>query len=427
MLKASVGTLDLERGTVIDGIYRVVGPLGEGAMGVVVQAHDNLLQRDVAIKLVRPELLGPALRDDFLSEARAMARVRHPHVLQIYSLGQHGDAPYFVMELVQGKTAESWLAARPAGTPPDLEVALRILDQTCQGVSAIHAAGAVHRDLKPSNLLLDSAGRVRVSDLGVAYLPRAAGVQQARGIVGTPAYMAPEMVLQSDIAPELFARADVFSLGCIAFELLTGSLPFVGNSSLMQMVAQTTHEAPRVTSLRADLPAQFDDVIARALVKDPAGRTPTAAAFRRALLAASAESTEPDFILVAEDDADFREVLEVKLSHAFPDAVVECVADGALALASFDEKRPSIVILDLQMPNLDGMELTGLLRSREGIVGVPIIVLTASGGPKEWKQLQAMGVDAFLMKPVNLDDVVTLVRRALGRHSRSRPSVPPRV
>ena len=418
--------LNLEAGTLIDGIYRVIGPLGEGAMGVVVRAHDNLLEREVAIKLVRPDLLGPALRAHFLSEARAMARVRHPHVLQIYSLGQHGDAPYFVMELVQGQTAQSWLSSRPAGEAPDFETVLRILDQTCQGVSAIHAAGAVHRDLKPSNLLLDSLGRVRVADLGVAYMPPRLGVKAARGIVGTPAYMAPEMVLQSDVPPELLSRADVFSLGCIAFELLTGTLPFVGISSLLQMVAQTTDEAPRVSSRRADLPAQFDDVIGRALAKDPAARTPTAAAFRRALLAASAESTEPDYILVAEDDADFRDALELMLHREFPDAVVECVADGALALESFDRKRPSIVILDLQMPNLDGMELTGLLRAREGALGVPIIVLTASGGPTEWKKLRAMRVDAFLLKPVNLDDVVTLVRRALGKHSRSIAPLPPR-
>lgn len=423
-----VNPLGLDAGTVIDGVYRIVGPLGQGGMGVVMLAHDERLERNVAIKLIRPELLHSVdLRDRFLTEARAMARVRHPNVLQIYAFGEFETAPYFVTELVEGQTVEQWLRARPEGTAPDLDIALRILEETCLGVTAIHAADTVHRDLKPSNLLLDSEMRVRVADLGVADLLRRAGVEGKRDIVGTPEYMAPEIVLQTELPPELMQRADVYSLGCIAFELLTGSTPYPLEGSLVRMFAHITNETPTPSARRPGLPPEFDDVVMRALAKDPRERTRSAEGFRRGLIAARDRMSEPVRILVAEDDPDFREVLEITLVREFPDALVECVADGSAALEAYDQRHHSVAILDLQMPNLDGMELTGLLRARDrdGARAVPIIVITASGGPTEWKRLSAMGADGFLVKPVNLKDVVTLVRRALGDRARSVPPSTP--
>lgn len=152
----------LSAGNIIDGTYRILGELGHGAMGVVLLAEDAQLKRKVAIKLVRPELLGPGFRSRFMEEARAMARVNHPNVVTIYASGTHDSMPYFVMELVDGLTIEAWLAQRPH--PIDLDVALNILNEVCAGVSAIHAAGAVHRDIKPSNILIGTDSRVRITD-----------------------------------------------------------------------------------------------------------------------------------------------------------------------------------------------------------------------------------------------------------------------
>ncbi|RYG66178.1 serine/threonine protein kinase, partial [bacterium] len=155
-------------GTVIGGVYRVVKLIGEGAMGVVLLAHDTALQRSVAMKLIRPELASSSLRDRFLQEARAMARVSHPNVVQIYAFGDHEGAPYIAMELIPGSTLEDLRLSAPAGGVPDRDLVLRILDETCHGVSAIHAANTVHRDLKPTNILLDAEMRARVADFGVA-------------------------------------------------------------------------------------------------------------------------------------------------------------------------------------------------------------------------------------------------------------------
>jgi serine/threonine-protein kinase len=404
---AAVGGVDLAPGTLIGDSFSIVRPLGKGAMGIVVLAHDTKLDRQVAIKFVRPDL-GAGFRRRFIAEAQAMARVNHPNVVHIHAFGQHGEVPYFVMEHIEGPTLERWLKTK--ASLPDIDVAVRILEEICHGVSAIHAAETAHRDIKPSNLLLDSALHVRIADLGLAVLSHDSNSKE---IVGTPGYMAPEIAYPEGHDPALLPRADVYSLGCVAYELLTGREPFETKSNLEMMLFHATKPVAPPSTLRVGLSPAFDDAILRALAKDAKDRTPSAEAFRIALVAARDGLREPDRILVAEDDADFREALEIALTREFPHADIECVPDGRAALEAFERKTPSVAILDLAMPHLDGLELTGLLRARESSATMPIIVLTASGGPEEWKRLSAMGADRFLVKPVNLHDVVAMVRRAL--------------
>jgi eukaryotic-like serine/threonine-protein kinase len=412
-------------GTIVHGVYRIVEQLASGGMGVVMLARDEQLERNVAIKFVLPELLErPGWRARFVSEARAMARVRHPNVVQIYAFGEHRGAPYFVMEYVKGQTVQALLRAREDDEkPPDMALAIRILDEACQGVAAIHAAGTVHRDLKPNNLLLDAELGLRVTDFGVSDLLQRIGPDGRRELVGTPAYMAPELVIGHDVPPELAYRVDVYSLGCLAFELLTGTLPYSAEDTLHRMLAHVVRDPDRPSQRCPRLSADFDDAVLRALEKDPAARTPTAEAFRRALLAARDKTTDPVRILVADDDDDFRHLLSVSLEREFPGVEIQCVVDGSDALKAFDERPPSIAILDLQMPRLHGIELTGLLRARDEAHNVPIIVITANGGATEWKRLSGMGADGFLVKPVNVKDVVMLVRRALGDRRSAPPSL----
>ena len=378
---------------------------------------------------MRAELLdSESLRARFLDEARAMARVSHPNVLQIHAFGEIDGAPYFVMEYVEGSTVEAWVAESARdGRSPDLDVAFRILDETCEGVEAIHAAQTIHRDLKSSNLLLDRQMHVRVADLGLANVLRDERGAERRDIVGTPAYIAPEVALQHEMPRELQTRADVYSLGCIAYELLVGTLPFHAPTTIALLLKHASEPVPRPSEVRADLPPGIDAVFQRALAKDPRDRTPSAEAFRRELLAARDRTSEPVRILIAEDDPDFREALALVLAREFPYAMVESVGDGASALAAYEERRHSVAILDLRMPGLDGMQLTQKLRAHADSAATPIIVLTASGGPPEWKRLSALGADGFLVKPVDLRDVVTLVRRALGDRARAGSRVTPVV
>jgi serine/threonine-protein kinase len=158
-----------------------------------------------------------------------------------------------------------------------------------------------------------------------------------------------------------------------------------------------------------------------ALAKKPEERTPTVEMFRRCLMEAREQSLEPVRIVVAEDDDDFRELLELKLGIDFPDAEIECFPNGHAALEALERKPASVAIFDLQMPGLDGMALTELVRTREACANMPILVLTASGGPEEWRRLSSLGADRFLVKPVNLDDVVTMIRRSVRERTSAVP------
>ncbi len=415
------GGRGLETGTVIGDCYRILGLLGKGAMGAVYLAHDDRLDRRVAVKCIHPHLLTEGFRERFELEARAMARVSHPNVVQVHAYGEHDAAPYFVMEYVGGPTLEQWMSTNRA--PRNVDLALRILDDLCRGVAAIHAASTVHRDIKPSNILLDNKLRVRVADLGVAvvHLQERAAIQ---GIVGTPAYMAPEIAFSTDVDPEPRSRADVYSVACVAYEIFTGRPPFDGAGNIGLHLQHATTAVARPSSVRSDLPRGLDEPVLRALAKNPQERTPTVEAFRCDLLAACRRERDPLRILVAEDDDDFRSALKLFLELNFPQAEIECVQDGQQALDAVDRSVPSIAIADLRMPALGGIELTARLRARASSASMPIIILTASGGPEEWRRLAALGADRFLLKPVVLEDLAVLVRRVLAERS---GSAPPRV
>jgi eukaryotic-like serine/threonine-protein kinase len=407
-------------GDVIGGNYRVVGELSRGAMGVVLSAFDEKLRRSVAIKVIRSELLRPGFVRQFLNEAQAMAQVNHPHVVAIYALGEFRAAPYFVMERIEGETLASWLARQiePMRTfsdgsaltstfadPRGFETRLRILNEVCAGVEAIHAVGAVHRDLKPSNILVDHRLHCRVGDFGLSTL----GEAQFSEVAGTLAYMAPELTLRLGEYQPAHAVSDVYSLGCIAYELLTGQHPHQEHGRISGIRHVRAVVPPSL--LRSDLPTGIDRVILAALHDDPERRTATVGAFLRELL--EVQTVRPDRILIAEDDADFRELLRETLCQRFPKADIHCVENGAAALASVDEHPAAVALIDLQMPTLDGASLTSALRSRPHAANMPIIVLTGSGGAAEWKRLSSLGADRFLVKPVNLDDVVSIIEHVM--------------
>jgi serine/threonine-protein kinase len=406
----------------VDRTYRVERALGVGGMGAVALATDERLDRKVAIKFIKPELFAfPEMRTFFHNEARAMARVAHRNVLSVFAFGEHEGTPYFVMEYVEGQTVEQWLRRRAPGTYPDIDEAIRILEQACLGVEAIHATSTVHRDLKPSNLLIDQSFRVAVGDLGVArVLDSASG--GANFVVGSSAYMAPEAAFGDDEAPELASRRDIYALGCIAYELLVGRPPFTGQTD-MSVLSQHVLEDPIPPSeIRKGLPPGYDDIVLKAMAKDPLNRYPTVDAFRRALISEHTGAREPERILVADDDDDWRTLIVSSLKERFPHAEIDEARDGQHALEAFEKRPYSVVLVDLEMPEMDGAKLTLLLRAVESSARTPIIVLTAAGGPREWERLSAIGADAFLVKPVNADDVELVIRRTL----RSRHSSPPR-
>lgn len=400
----------------VDGVYRVDSVIGQGGMGIVLLARDERLNRDVALKLINRGLLEvPGARERFVEEARAMAGVRHENVVQIYSLGEYADVPYFAMEYVPGPTVAEWLDRYDRGDEPSVDEVLGILDQLCRGLDAIHDARIVHADVKPGNVLIGPAFRVAVTDFG---LVRALGMHdESNLVVGTPAYIAPEVVYSK--TPVFDRRADVYSLGVMAYEMFTGCLPYpIDSVGQLFRVHEERIPAPVPSELRGDLPQSFDAVLLRALERDPDARYPSAKAFRRALLAAREEMrlATPGFrIVVADDDPDYLALAKETLEFAFPGGEIECVADGDAALASLDTRPASLALVDLDMPGLNGVELTAAIRARRELAKMPILVVTARGGAPDWRLLQSLGADGFLVKPIDPFSLIAAARRVLDR------------
>ena len=269
-------------GAVFAKRYEILGPLGRGGMGMVYKAFDRELGETVAIKVLRPDVASESGRVEqrFRSEIRLARRVRHRNVCSVYGDGEHRGLLYICMEHVEGENLAQ--AAREAGGL-STRAAWSATLQVAHGLRAIHEAGVVHRDLKTANLMRDQQGAVRVMDFGIAKQHGSSGVTvTATGsLMGTPEYMSPEQLRGDDVD----FRSDLYSLGIVAYELFTGTLPFHGDTPVATIVKQL-HDTPFLD--RPALPTALRPVLARALAKDPADRYPSADDMLRAIEAAHA-------------------------------------------------------------------------------------------------------------------------------------------
>src|SRR5438045_5548130 len=274
--------------------YTVEGELGRGGRGVVYKARDERLKRQVAIKVLPPELaFREEIRIRFLREAETAARLSHPHIVPIHSVGEGPDGlVYFVMAFVDGESVAGKLKRR--GRLPS-EEARRIMLETSDALGAAHALGIIHRDVKPDNILLEgSRGRVVVTDFGIAKAlssTTGSATLTATGVaIGTPHYMSPE---QAAGDREIDGRSDIDRLGVVAFPTLAGGQPFPAPTVPGSPVTQITERAPLVTDKRPDVPEDLSACVMRSLEKEPEARWPTADALRRALESRTAPAYRP--------------------------------------------------------------------------------------------------------------------------------------
>jgi serine/threonine-protein kinase len=264
--------------TVLGGRYTLLTVLGTGGMATVWRARDEMLGRDVAVKVLSPQhAADPGFLARFEGEARHAAAVSHPRLVTVFDCGVENGTPFIVMELAAGRTLRQVLDE--AGMlPPGQAVA--IAAAVCEGLEAAHAAGLVHRDITPANIVLNG-GEVKVLDFGIARADGTHATTATGTVVGTAAYLSPEQASGRPADP----RSDLYSLGCVLFEMLAGRPPFTADSAVGVAYRQVHDDPGPPSALRPGLPASLDLITARLLAKDPAARPPTAAAARAGLLA----------------------------------------------------------------------------------------------------------------------------------------------
>jgi serine/threonine-protein kinase len=254
-------------GSVLASRYRIDAKLGEGGMGVVYKAHDTLLDRPVAIKMLSPHLLGAEGLKRLLREAQSAAKLTHPNIVAVYDVLEHGDSRLIVMEYVAGRTLRDLL-------PLTWPQAVTIASQVALALEYAHGHGVIHRDIKPENIMVSDGEIAKVMDFGLARSEGRSRLTQSGLIVGTVAYMAPEQVLGGTID----ARTDLYSLGCVIYESLTARKPFEGDDpfTVLSQHMNVMPVAPRWHN--GDIPPTLDSIIMRLLAKDPHERYASAAA-----------------------------------------------------------------------------------------------------------------------------------------------------
>ncbi len=410
-------------GDVIAGDFEIRGVLGSGGMGQVFDAHDRALDRRVAIKAHWPHLVAFPIR----REARALAAIHHPAVVTVYGVAHHTwdgrEMDLLVMERILGVSLDQFLARRDAGHAISVADALDILTSLADGLAAVHAAGIAHRDVKPANIMLAPKNRVVLTDFGIFLAEIEVNEVPVR--TGTPEYMAPEAIAGAVVRGGGHL-ADVYAFGVVAFELLTGRRPFLAKTVDAMLEKHLGARAPAIRSLRAEVPTRLADIIDGALQKDPSQRPETMESVASCLRGITEDVLpRPIVILIAEHDPEVAEVLGHFVSGLVPEATVRLACDGDAVLAHVRQATPDLLLLDLGLPSMNGIELCMYLRGAGLAPHMRIVTLSgAAAQAPDFALLRRLGIATVIRKGSGcLERVEAIVRETRDSAAPSgRPS-----
>jgi serine/threonine protein kinase len=400
----------LEPGEIVADVYEIRALLGAGAMGEVYDAHDRALNRRVAIKVARPDIAP----DYLVREGRALAAIRHPGVVTVHTVGHHRGVAFLVLERVYGLSLDRMIDDhRRRGEPFAVGEAIDLLVAIADALSVVHRAGLAHRDIKPANVMLAPGGRVVLMDFGLV-LPNAdrAGHRTAAGSLQ---YMAPE-ALTRDVAEGAAAQLDVYAVGILAYELLCGITPFDNADARELYRAKVRKPLTTVAKRRPDLPPALSELIAQLMAPDPQDRPQGAEAVvwqlrsLRARLSAQGE-TRAFSALIVDDDEEMRRALALYVRAAAPEADIETMSDGRQAVRAVRRRVPDLLLVDLDLPDINGIEVCMLLRGMQLGDACVIVSVSARATRADVELLQQLGVRSLQKGPTLMAQVVEVVER----------------
>lgn len=404
------------------GSYRLMERIGRGGMATVYRAYHPALDRYVAIKVL-PEFFAedPTYSERFRHEARSVARLKHPNILEVFDFGTNDGVAYIVMELVEGGTMADLL-----GAPMALEDVLALLQPLGAALDYAHSMGILHRDVKPSNILLRREGTPVLADFGLAKMAGSLQKLTATGtVMGTPEYMSPEQAGDEQVGP----ASDRYSLAVVAYEMFTGHVPFQSEVTAAVLVSHITRPMPSPRELKGELSAHVEGVLRKGLAKSPGDRFPTASTFVSALTPAAwlgrldgdlhptplpepkRSSRRTPIVLVVDDSAPNRDLIKACLQDV--ECQVRTAQDGHEALALIEESPPDLVLLDVQMPGMNGYEVCERIKAGEKGSLLPVVMITALDHTTDRVRALTSGADDYMSKPVDRIELVARVRSAL--------------
>lgn len=398
-------------GDLLGDNYEIRAKIGEGGMGQVYEAVDRALARRVAIKASHART-----RSSVLLEARGLAAVRHPSIVAVYALSEHEGIPYVVMEFLHGKTLEALLEEhRSRGALLPIDEIVDLLAAIADGLAVVHRAGMAHRDVKPGNIMLAAGGRVVLTDFGI-FQPESDREAQ---LSGSPYYIAPEAIQMRVGLGEIYL-VDVYALGIVAYEMLTGRLPFEGGEVTKLLLMHATLPAPDPVLRRGDTPPRLAQLVLQMLAKDPKARPQSmnevAWQLRHVLTQPARGGEARCSVIIAEDNPATGAILASIVSDAAPDADVRLARDGWAALEMLRRRPPDVLVVDVDLPVLDGIGVCERLRGTSVARHCKVIATSSHASRAQIARLREMGFVAFIPKGAEMArKLPTIVAQAQRR------------